>query len=653
MSYITTVLSKNPVLFPYLADTPGTTVMTDYSVSAVNGVYHANAVLGLESPIETDPTGRAVGGRVGLVTGAPAPVNDFSWGGWGYASDDVNTHAGIVCRNGQAGLNHSNFLELGKAVGTGTQARVQCMVSIGAADGEHSFLLSIDCPALNQFYRALVTRIGSVLSLFMNGVLGDQRTDLPAGPITLPAFLSNTWKIGTEGNGGGVWNAVRTSAVDIYDRGLTAADELEIYESGRARLPMFVDFNMRTSMIVDLTPPTVYAAFPYSHDFASPAIERLIRLTEVVQAKDGTEERSGQSDKTKRRYSYDIPILDAHSRRRLKAFLRANQKQPVIWPITTDEDELSEAIAAGESVVIPVATQHMDYDVGGRAILGSETDYEAVEIEAMDADSITAKEVVNDWPIGTLIRPGKRAIVQQDLSLSSINEDTQDISITATILVEDIVAAPNRITPYTPTLYRGVERFNPFEFGLNDTSDASDDDSRMVSEVLDTGTGIFRVDTDQEFATEGIGYTFFLDGRELISAFLGWYEARTGRLNNLWVPTMVRDIGELVAISISTVTLSESYYETDYAGDPARSDLVLVGTDDTIGLRHINSVAPSGDNEVLTLSALAAPFTLSNTEFVCFLLMCRLEADEVELAWFTSDLLKATVKFREVPKEVV
>jgi hypothetical protein len=647
-SFIDTVKAvADPIFFFPNRELTGT-VMADASDNGTDGTYHASAVIGLESPVQTDPLSRSFSGPAKLLI-ADAPLSDvrgtFSWGFFIYKHTSLSFDDYLAfTRNGQLGVTGGTYA----GFNNGTLTAV---VHINGVDYQVT-VPDADLPR-GAWYFAGVSRTGSVLRINVNGFNAD--TNNTIDPDDLDPGASDGWVFGADGDQN-LFLSPGTCSPFLSTSALSDNDWLQIYESARNRLPMFVDISMRTYFIPDLTPPPVYAAFPYTHDFASPLIERLVRSTEVVETKDGGEERSGQSDKTRRRYTYEIPIMDAHSRRRLKALLRKNQKLPIVWPTATDATELTEAVSPGSSVAIPIDTQYMDYDIGGRAILStSETVFEAIEIEDMDGESVTAKTVQNEWPIGTTLQPAKRAVVQQDISLTSITDDTQDLTLTADLLVEDIATSPNRITPYTPTLYRGVEVFDPFEFGLNDTSEAAEDDSHMMSQVMDTGTGIFRVDYDQEFAKEGIGYTFFLDGRELISRWLGWFEARAGRLNNLWVPTMVSDVGEIVSMSDSPaphVIINESTYTEDYALHPSRVDICFVQTDDTIIHRHITVAERDGDEETLTVSAGLIGIE-DTTEYLCFLLMCRLDADEVELAWFTNDLVKATVKFREIPKEAV
>jgi hypothetical protein len=168
--------------------------------------------------------------------------------------------------------------------------------------------------------------------------------------------------------------------------------------------------------------------------------------------------------------------------------------------------------------------------------------------------------------------------------------------------------------------------------------------------MLDNQTGIFLLDaTDAPHAQQGLAAALWLKGRDVISSFLGWFENRAGRLNPLWVPTMRKDFN-LVSMAGSTITVSESDYEDDYNVDDHRRDICLIQLDGTLIFRRVNSVAPSGSNEVLTVDSSVAAYA-STTRKICFLRKCRLEADELELVWHTTDLVRVVFQFRELLRE--
>ena len=120
----------------------------------------------------------------------------------------------------------------------------------------------------------------------------------------------------------------------------------------------------------------------------------------------------------------------------------------------------------------------------------------------------------------------------------------------------------------------------------------------------------------------------------------------------LWVPSGRADF-EVVSMSGSQITVAGTEYTDRYALHGARSDLALMMKDKTMSFRHINSAAPSGGNDVLTVSSSVAGL-LPNLKRLCFLKRCRLDADAVELAWMAArgDITKVrvTLRFTELIK---
>lgn len=500
---------------------------------------------------------------------------------------------------------------------------------------------------LNIWWHCALVRVANALIFYINGLPQAQITitsGLPtlqeAGPFRLGAPIS------------GVFASVQDE-IAICTEAPTANEILELFEASRAINDMFIVINGRSSFTIDSTEPATYAFFPYSHDFTNPLAERLSRLTEIHNLKDGAESRSGKMTRTRRTLSVDVVIQDARARRQFKSFLRNNQRKPVAWPITQYETELTAEITAGQTTFF-LDTVHKDFDIGNRlAIFTSEFDYELFEIVDMDEESVTVSEpAVSDWPITAVAVPCLRATLEQNVSLEGITNEDYDASLTVNILVEDIVESPNRVTPYTPVYtYRGVEVFDPFEFELNDYSEPSEDDSTQQSEVLDARTGIFRIDSDNETSQPGFGYTTQLEGLEQISRFLGWYERRQGALVSLWLPTMQDDFN-VVSMDDDEIVITETDYFAQYALADDRVDIALIQDDGTVEFRRITAVEQGGDNEVLTVNASVTDLA-ETTEQVCFLLMCRLDADDVMMEWITNDYVEVSMKFREVPKEVV
>jgi hypothetical protein len=648
MSYESTVLAKTPVVF-YRFDELSGSVIPDSSGNAHHGAYDSLVGYGLASPIETDPASRAVNHFAGILPLSLGGVLDiktaFTWECWGYYSNALLTAgtAHLITRNGQWGLNGSNLLGFN---GGGIVAAVY----IGLGD-PNLFSYSVSKGSLQDdtwYYMALV-RNGNTIQLYVNGYLADQDASLPTDDMN-PSGVTQ-WTFGASPTTG-AFQSAGLDEVAIYDYALSAGEILENYEAARATLPMYAVITGRSSVALDSSPPPVYSPFPYSHDFNSPIIERLSRPTEVSEAIDGTEERSAQATQTRRTLSHSVAIMDAQARRQLAGILNYNQGQPIPWPISQDELELTAPITAGDTVISVLSTDYRDFDPAGRALIfSSEFAFEQIEIASLNP--LTAVDPIeSNWPITARIVPLKLAIIDQELPLLAHTSRLQDASVRASILVEEIAAEPNRITPYTPAYtYRSVEVFDPRVWGLSDYNDPLNHDTVQKSELLDAKTGLFRLDSsDVEVSRPGFAYQLELDGREVISKFLGWYEERAGRLNKLWVPTYQEDFN-LVSMTGSTITVKESAYEATYNVADHRRDLALVQKDGTLAFRRINSVAPSGANEVLTVNSSVSSLATTTNE-LCFLAMCRLDADEIELAWWTDNCVSVSLRFRELPNEI-
>lgn len=641
-TWLETVTSKNALALWRLDELPGATVIADV-IGGYHGTYYAEAEIGIASPIETDPSSLAVGQRVGKI---PAPSghdldvrDDLGWGGWAY-NEGGNSPRTMLCRNGHWSLSGSNML--GLSAGEAAVARIR-------VNGV-TYDLSSNVLPIGTWYYLFLTINGSVARLHVNGNLVDEETTLGAGGIQIGGTTQHYY-LGAMQSDEGVWWGAGTDEVSIHSPAPSAADILEMYESARNTLPMFATLTGRSSVVLDSTPPPVYAPFPYSHDFNSPIIERLSRPTEVIEAVDGTEERASQATKTRRTLTHSVAIMDARARRQLAGILNNNQGKPIAWPITQDEIPLSAAITATDTVIPDLDTEFRDFDPDGRALIfTSEFDFEQIEIESLDP--LTTKDPIeNDWPATARIVPLKLAVIDQEIQLEAHTSRLQDAKVRVDILVEEIAAAPNRITPYTPAyVYRTVEVFDSRLWGLSDYTDPLSHDSVQKSELLDARSGLFRLDSsDDEISRPGLGYKLELEGHELISKFLGWYEERAGRLAKLWVPTFQEDF-DLVSMTGSTITVTNAAYEATYNLADHRRDICLVQDDGSLAFRRITAVTPSGSNEFLTVDSSVAALA-STTREICFLIMSRLDADEVELAWWTDDTVSVALRFRELPHE--
>lgn len=666
MSYQTTRLARLPALY-YRLDMVGAAtdldVVPDISGNALDGtVRYLNPhgtgpePYGYASPIETDAASREFFGhayntsgdyeisRVFRVTDPLIePSGDFTLDGW---VRPANTTMGNELSDGTLKFNlfgkvgscyiyidHFKFLAGFMHDSAGNFYNVVCPTPFGPDNSLND----------TSFYVAL-TRTGNSLALYINGVVVALTTVSSGLPTRDTGGDFRVFGDVVSGSPHGY--ECRYDEVAFQLDALGATDILTIYESAKAVNNMYATLTGSSSLTLDSTPPPVYAGFPYSHNFATPAIERLIRSTNVQLVRDGSEERTGRMTQTRRRLAYDILIPDASARRKFAAFMWANQYKPVAWPIIEDEAKLTVAVTAGDTTLASVDTDLKDYDVDGRFMISNGTDYELCEIASL-GPLTTKQPIENDWPVGSKVVSCKRAYLEASQPITGITSEIQQANITAAILVEDIVESPNRITSHVATYnYRSIEVFDPFEWGTNDFGESQESDSLQEGETLDEQTGVFRFDADVTQSKVGIAYNLLLSGRAQISSFLGWFENRAGRLNKIWVPSLQEDL-KLVSMTGSTITITDSDYADTYNINDARRDIALIKRDRTMAFRRINSVAQAAPNEVLTVDSSVSTLA-ATTRQVCLLRLCRLDADEIEITRLTGTVARVAFKFREI-----
>lgn len=227
-TFDTAISSRSPVDYYKLEDAAGPTIT---SLNGNNGMYDAAASYREAGPIQRDAVSYGVGGRVGKIL-APAGgaldiknalvINCFGVAG------NLKT---LVCRNGLAGLDKSNYLIFRDP------GRLQAMLTIAGV----SYTLDAFGTVTGQYHMATLVRQGSEMWLYLDGCLGDYRDDLPAaGTLDYTAWDGYTtrayWTIGYSGPGahiGESWIATRTSHLSFYNSttGWTASGVADVWAS--------------------------------------------------------------------------------------------------------------------------------------------------------------------------------------------------------------------------------------------------------------------------------------------------------------------------------------------------------------------------------------------------------------------------------------
>lgn len=611
LSYEATVLSKTPIAFYRLDETSGT-VITDLSGNGYDGEYFSVAVKGQASPIETDPASYAVSDRVGLAP-APAPVNAFSWGGWGYYDSTNPGGSTIVSRNGQFGLPGSNMVNIDHGNGIIT-ARINI-----DANPFVFYDLSYALGANTGWYRVLVTRSTNVMRLYVNGFLRDQRTDLAVGPMTNAAYLSGGgfgWKLGCSGDSGNLAGGVATDEIDLYDYALTAGDELEIYESALNRLLTSATIKVLVQVILDTDAPEPID-FPFAHNWADPIsgserviTEHLSWKTHANQSEPDYQQRvNARPHGPRRALEYAVTPTSALAK---AAFQRTLWQPAQVFrlPIWTDWVGL-DATANVSDVTLSCDTTLRDFEIGSYCTLATDP-YDPATFQSFKITSRTDSQLGITPAVTTTVTNGLVAPVRlaclpaEEAQMEAYVIDRETGVLTFEVL--DMEVSSRRVTTYTPaTTYQpngakpAVEVFSldSARFDVLEPTPYAIRQRQLGTGAL-TGNDYYRgLDTA---TASTIPARVLLGTRQALSEFYGWLQARQGRQNPVWIPSRENDLTFIRGISgtIQRIVAGYSFYNLHYG----RRDIQITYADGTVANRRITTVVDNNDGtEDITLNA--------------------------------------------------
>lgn len=644
-TFFDTVSALPPVLWPRFDELTGT-VAHDSSANEYLGTYFPEAVLGRPSPILSDPSSFAVQGAAAKFLIADAPASDvrgnFTWVVFGYLTEDESADNNVlICRNGQLGIAGSNFLAY-------NNADIQARLRFGSTNYELSY------PGSNlvrgNWYMIWLRRNGTVVEIGVNDAV-------VTAPLTvvgddLDPQGSPEWVFGRS-QSANVWHSNGTDEPFILNFPWTLEQAIATYEAaiGATFLRGRADANPTGVLRSIFEPDPV--SYPIRHNWNELLIERISFRSAISTAVTGVEESVAEREAPRREFEWTQMMRDNRERRRLRALLWANQHRKWFVPVRQYAERLLEPLSA-TATTTPISPEFKDYEIdswiGFRQMNGDGeiTHWEERRITALNPNSVEHEPLVNDYAAYlSIVYPVRRAYLRSSLTLTGHTDAVEEITLTARLLPEDEQLIPNRIVQFAPTIkYRDVEVFDGRVWQSNDWSENREYEIERAGEEIDFDTGLIGFESDTAGASETFSYRMVIEGIDQIATFLGWYYERVGALRYVWVPTMQEDF-ELLSVNDDDdqITVRDTNYSDTYALADSRRDLAFVYLDGSVTLRRVIAFELAGDNETLTLDA-SVP-TTTNLRFISLLKYCRLDADQLELAWQTDNVVQVAWRFRE------
>lgn len=658
MSYESEVLADNPSLY-YRLDTVGPAAngdpVPDTSVENLIGTLNVDGSAlvnpwGFASPVETDPTSRAF-----------------------FSHNDPSVSEAFITRSSESEIEPAGDFTLESLLKPGVLA-IDMVGKRNALGDDYCFRVSIDtngrfvgrmrdsantewtvtAPSfgggqnelIGIWWHVALVRQANALGVYVNKELR-ATTTITSGLPTLAE--SGDFRVGAGISGDFSFFA---DEVALYTHAVSGARIGVHFDEMLAGLILNGYSNVVPSAILYSDEKLPPISFPFRHNWSEPLIERISFATNISKSRSGSEENGQGRPKPRREIEIAQLLRDDSDRRKLRSKLWANQHRKWFIPIREDFQQLASLLSSGGNS-IPVTTQYKDYEVdswiGVRQLndQGVITKSEELEIQTVNPTSIVTKtNLVNSYdPFLSFAYPVRRAILEKSIPVRGHTDAVESLTLVARLLAEDEKVTPNRITTWTPTIeYEDHEVFDPSVWQGNDWSEPKEYDIDRELEDVDFDLGTFGAASDTPGASEVFTYRMVLKGRDKQAAFLGWFYARSGSLNYLWVPSMQKDF-KVVSVLGSSLTVEGTEYSESYALAEARRDLVFVYHDNTLIFRRVLSFSGTPD-ETLVLDATVP--TQTNLRSVSLLKFCRLDSDQLEIAKSTDDVWRYAWRFREM-----
>ena len=207
---------------------------------------------------------------------------------------------------------------------------------------------------------------------------------------------------------------------------------------------------------------------------------------------------------------------------------------------------------------------------------------------------------------------------------------------------------------FTGTYYRGHDLLTEMP---NDSTGDRDEGETIASDVVDSTVGQVAITRAWAGPVLTRPHTFTLTTRYEVNDFLWWCALRRGQYKPLWVPTWRRDFTLSVAAGASDTDLiveDTGYTESQFPDESRRHLAVIIsgGGTRTVYARRITDAVDNGDGtETLTLES-AVGVAVDQYAVLSFLVLARLDADDIPIEWFHLGAAEASVRFVEIPREV-
>ncbi|UYZ84279.1 hypothetical protein MTZ49_01480 [Entomomonas sp. E2T0] len=389
------------------------------------------------------------------------------------------------------------------------------------------------------------------------------------------------------------------------------------------------------SWVFDSESPSIHitgnrvTAFTFRADWSDGVTERLEWSTDILTSESGVEQRSALY-LTPRRYFKTDFILHQKERQLFNNMMSWSAKNWAIplWPYIQISKQ---PLTTGDSF-ISCTTEHMDFLENGLAILWRDPfTYEIVEITTITNDGLNLRRpLLNDWARGTRIYPLRVARFNSTPQLVRKTDNLQTVNI------EFQLAETSPYTAIAPTA--SYLNYPVFELRPEESEDLTNEYQRLLI-TLDNKMALPLVTDTSGFSFLIQSYKWQALGREDRASYKSLLYYLKGRQKAIWIPSHADDLTVVARIAATEplITITECGYSRYAVNDTDKQHIAIYLCSGEVFYRQITNAAVLNDGtEQLTLdSSLGQIIEPKQIMRVCFMRLCRLNSDRVEIDHMT------------------
>jgi hypothetical protein len=365
----------------------------------------------------------------------------------------------------------------------------------------------------------------------------------------------------------------------------------------------------------------VFSVLP---NWAAGITERIEWMSEVMPSEADVEQRRSQRRFPRRSLEAGFARYDI-TRARLDAFLTGSGHDEVLVPLWHEQYLLTGTL--GSTLTFPDDTLAMrEFFAGDLAIvMGTDpASYELLTVQSVNlgTDTITfASAPVGSWPAGSRVIPLRVGRMLEPVSMQNVAERAATVQMR--FFLKEHLKWPAPSWGYCSPLFRfKVNRATPLTLTFDRATHTIDNDFGQV-EV-----------TDASFQTRvGTRLALVLRGRQNVHRFRQFIGMARGRAVRFWMPTLARDL-------IGRDNFSSNYFDvaaiglSDYvrSTQEARTTVAIRFNNGRATVyRRVTAVSDAGASERIFVTPNIPPISLSEVEYIGFVVPSRFDQDAFEL----------------------